>query len=146
MHYPFRSLLWLYLDICFSTFDVGALERAELEELARRNRDLAKLMLTIGCLLLLPLLGVGLAASLGGVSFFGLPADLCVAAALVGWMVAQLLLLGLLILFCTFCLEWEPLGFVLALAELLHTTPEVLQNIWRAMVLLPLMGVLLLYW
>ncbi len=134
---PVRTIFWLYLEACFVSIDVGAFERAELEKLTAWNRDLARIMLAAGCLLLLPLIGLALASSVGGVSFFGFPAHLCAVAAVVAWMLAQVLLVGLLLLLCMFCMEWEPFGFVLALAELLHTSPEVLQNLWRAMVVCP---------
>ncbi len=146
--HPFHSIIHLYLDACFAEFDVGALERAELDQLARWNRGLAASMLMAGSAMLLPLWALAIAASVfwgtGEALLLGWPVFIVFGAALVGLMVGQVLLVGLLVLLCTLCMEWEPLGFVLALADMLHTTPRVLQNIWRFMVISPLVPMIIL--
>ncbi len=144
MDYLARRILLFYFDICFSSFDVGALERAELEKLIGWNRGLAKLMLVPGSLMLLPPLVLALYASLamgsGQAWVFGLPAEFCLVFSLGAMLLAHLLLPGILVFLCIFRLEWEPLGFALALTDLLGTTLGVLQNIWRALVLLPFLA------
>ncbi len=143
------AVLCIYVDACFSRFDEGALERAELEQLRQWNRGLARGMSLCGGLILLPLL-VALTISLGryamgGGTLLGLEVEGCLFASSCLMLLAQLLLVVLLSLLCTLRLEWEPRGFVLALADLLHTTPRVLQNIWRFMVCLPLVSLLLVF-
>ncbi len=146
------SILCCYYEACFSRFDEGALERAELAQLISRNRGLAWVMLALGLLLFLPMLLVVLLAvgcRLAGeaqLPGLGLELGACfLIFGAIGPLLGQLFLLILLNVLCTLRLEWEPRGVALALADMLHTSPRVLQHIWRALACLPIVSLILMY-
>ncbi len=143
------SLIYLYFRACFYRPDFEAMLRADREKLAEWNRGLARLMLCLGGLILLPLtlaLLVFLVCFLAGVpGLFGVEVELGLALCLAAHVLAQIALLVLLVVLCLSRMEWEPQGFVLAAADLLGMSSCVLQNVWRALVCLPIVALILLF-
>ncbi len=142
------SILYLYFRAAFIKVDLEAMLRHDWDKLAEWNRGLARVMLWLGGILVLPLtlgLLVFFGAYLAGVDYlFGVEVELGLALAIPALALSHLASVALLIGLCVTRVEWEPLGFVLALADMLGTTPAVLQNIWRAMVCLPLGALIVL--
>ncbi len=143
------SLLRLYFHACFARPDFEAMLRPDLENLILWNRGLAKVMLWLGALTLLPLalaLLLFFGAYLGGMSALcGLNVETGLAFCLFGLFFVQIFLAVLLVILCFARVEWEPFGCVLAAADMLQLSLTTLQNLWRALVALPIVVLILLF-
>ncbi len=140
------ALLCGYYNACFSRFTAEHLKAAERRQLILHHRALAG-WLSVGALLLvLPTLLLVLASLAAWV--LGVPT-------LAGFAVVEVLTLFTLVLFflqvlaliisfalCVSHEHWEGVGIVVAMAERWHTTPLVLQTLWRLWAAIPLLMVL----
>ncbi len=134
-------VVYLYLRLCFVNAELDDLLRPELEQLIMWNRGLARGLLVLACLILLPLtlalIMLPLACLCGLPAICGLEMELALVATCIALLLCHFFSVVLLTSLCWCRLEWEPRGVALAMADLLRTTPQVLQNIWRFMLGLP---------